>query len=120
MDAEQQEYSEEEKDVGVSCNSQECEDISQSRQVCLCALYLFTFGKGRLNPYSVFRYMSIDILSALGELSTQKALAHSVECTCNVYDNVCSAKFSKPRNLSDLTEERKNNNVGSFLLIRTA
>ena len=43
MDAEQEEYSEEEKDIGVSCNSQECEDIGQSRQVCLCALYLFTF-----------------------------------------------------------------------------
>ena len=43
MEAEQEEYSEQEKNVGVSSNSQECGDIGQSIQVRLCALYLFAF-----------------------------------------------------------------------------
>ena len=47
MDAEQEEYSEEEKNGGVSCNSEECEDIGQKTMVYLCFLLLL-FRKGRL------------------------------------------------------------------------
>ena len=45
MDAEQEEYSEEEKNVGVSCNSEECQDIEQKTMVCLCFLLFFSPGK---------------------------------------------------------------------------
>ena len=50
MDAEQEEYSEEEKDVGVSCNSEECQDIEQKTTVCLCFLLFYSSEKvARLN-----------------------------------------------------------------------
>ena len=45
MDAEQEEYSEEEKDVGVSCNSEECQDIEQKTTVCLCFLLFYSSEK---------------------------------------------------------------------------
>ena len=51
MDAEQEEYSEEEKDVGVSCNSEECQDIEQKTMVCLCFLLFYSSEKvARLIP----------------------------------------------------------------------
>ena len=45
MDAEQEEYSEEEKNIEVSCNSEECHDIGQKTMVCLCFLLFFSPGK---------------------------------------------------------------------------
>ena len=52
MDAEQEEYSEEEKDVGVSCNSEECQDIEQKTMVCLCFLLFYSTEKlARLTPF---------------------------------------------------------------------
>ena len=45
MDAEQEEYSEEEKNADVSCNSEECQDIGQKTMVCLCFLLFFSPGK---------------------------------------------------------------------------
>ena len=45
MDAEQEEYFEEEKDVGVSCNSEECQDIAQKTMVCLCFLLFYSKEK---------------------------------------------------------------------------
>ena len=52
MDAVQEEYSEEEKNVDVSCNSEECQDIGQKTIVCLCFLLFFSPGKvGRLTPF---------------------------------------------------------------------
>ena len=45
MDAEQEEYSEEEKNADVSCNTQECQDIGQKTMVCLCFLLFFSPGK---------------------------------------------------------------------------
>ena len=52
MDAEQEEYSEEEKNVDVSCNSEECQDIGQKTMVCLCFLLFFSPGKvARLTPF---------------------------------------------------------------------
>ena len=45
MDAEQEEYSEEEKNVDVSCNCEECQDIGQKTMVCLCFLLFFSPGK---------------------------------------------------------------------------
>ena len=45
MDAEQEEYSEEEKNIDVSCNSEECHDIGQKTMVCLCFLLFFSPGK---------------------------------------------------------------------------
>ena len=45
MDAEQEEYSEEKKNVGVSCNSEECQDIEQKTMVCLCFLLFFSSEK---------------------------------------------------------------------------
>ena len=51
MDAEQEEYSEGEKDVGVSCNSEECQDIEQKTTVCLCFLLFYSSEKvARLTP----------------------------------------------------------------------
>ena len=51
MDAEQKEYSEEEKDVGVSCNPEECQDIAQKTTVCLCFLLFYSTEKvARLTP----------------------------------------------------------------------
>ena len=51
MDAEQEEYSEEEKDVGVSCNSEECQDIARKTMVCLCFLLFYSTEKlARLTP----------------------------------------------------------------------
>ena len=51
MDAEQEEYSEEEKDVGASCNSKECQDIEQKTTVCLCFLLFYSTEKvARLTP----------------------------------------------------------------------
>ena len=51
MDAEQEEYFEEEKDVGVSCNSEECQDITQKTMVCLCFLLFYSTEKfARLTP----------------------------------------------------------------------
>ena len=51
MDAEQEEYSEEEKDVGVSCNPEECQDIAQKTTVCLCFLLFYSTKKvARLTP----------------------------------------------------------------------
>ena len=51
MDAEQEEYSEDEKDVGVSCNSEECQDIAQKTMVCLCFLLFYSTEKlARLTP----------------------------------------------------------------------
>ena len=51
MDAEQEEYSEEEKNVGVSCNSEECQDIGQKTMVCLCFLLFYSSEKvARLTP----------------------------------------------------------------------
>ena len=51
MDAEQEVYSEEEKNVGVSCNSEECQDIGQKTMVCLCFLLFFSSEKlARLTP----------------------------------------------------------------------
>ena len=51
MDAEQEEYSEEENDVGVSCNSEECQDIEQKTMVCLCFLLFYSSEKvARLTP----------------------------------------------------------------------
>ena len=38
MDAEQEEYSEDENNVGVSWDSEECQDIGQKTMVCLCFL----------------------------------------------------------------------------------
>ena len=52
MDAEQEEYSEEEKNIDVSCNSEECHDIGQKIRVCLCFLLFFSPGKvARLTPF---------------------------------------------------------------------
>ena len=52
MDAEQEEYSEEEKNVDVSCNSEECQDIGQKTMVCLCFLLFNSPGKvARLTPF---------------------------------------------------------------------
>ena len=52
MDAEQEEYSEEEKNVDVSCNCEECQDIGQKTMVCLCFLLFFSPGKvARLTPF---------------------------------------------------------------------
>ena len=46
MDAEQEEYSEEENNVGVSCNSEECQDIGQKTMVCLFfSTFLLTIQK---------------------------------------------------------------------------
>ena len=42
MEAEQEEYSEEEKNVGVSCNSGECQDIGQKTMVCLFFLLFYS------------------------------------------------------------------------------
>ena len=51
MDAEQEEYSEEEKNVDVSCNSEECQDIEQKTTVCLCFLVFYSSEKvARLTP----------------------------------------------------------------------
>ena len=51
MDAEQKEYSEEEKNVGVSCNPEECQDIAQKTTVCLCFLLFYSTEKvARLTP----------------------------------------------------------------------
>ena len=51
MDVEQEEYSEEEKNVGVSCNSEECQDIGQKTMVCLFFLLLYYSEKvARLTP----------------------------------------------------------------------
>ena len=51
MDAEQEEYSKEEKDVEVSCNSEECQDIEQKTTVCLCFLLFYSSEKvARLTP----------------------------------------------------------------------
>ena len=51
MDEEQEEYFEEEKDVGVSCNSEECQDIAQKTMVCLCFLLFYSTEKlARLTP----------------------------------------------------------------------
>ena len=41
MDAEPEEYSEQEKNVGVSCNSEECEDIGQKTMVYLFFLLFY-------------------------------------------------------------------------------
>ena len=52
MDAEQEDYSEEEKNLDVSCNSEECHDIGQKTMVCLCFLIFFSPGKvARLTPF---------------------------------------------------------------------
>ena len=52
MDAEQEEYFEEEKNVDVSCNSEECQDIGKKTMVCLCFLLFFSPGKvARLTPF---------------------------------------------------------------------
>ena len=45
MDTEQAEYSEEEKNVGVSCNSEECRDIGQKKMVCPCFLLFYSSEK---------------------------------------------------------------------------
>ena len=45
MDAEQEKYSEDQKNVGVSCNSEECQDIEQKTMVCLCFLLLYSSEK---------------------------------------------------------------------------
>ena len=45
MDAEQEEYSEEEKNIGVSCNSEEYQDIEQKTMVCLCFLTFYSSEK---------------------------------------------------------------------------
>ena len=51
MDAEQEEYFEEENNVGFSCNSEECQDIGQKTMVCLCFLLFFSSEKvARLTP----------------------------------------------------------------------
>ena len=51
MDAEQEEYSEEENNVDVSCNSEECQDIGQKTMVCLCFLLFFSSEKlARFTP----------------------------------------------------------------------
>ena len=51
MDAEQEEYSEEENNVGVSFNSEECQDIGRKTMVCLCFLLFFSSEKlARLTP----------------------------------------------------------------------
>ena len=51
MDAEQEEYSEVKKNVGVSCNSEECQDIGQKTMVCLSFLLFFSSEKvARLTP----------------------------------------------------------------------
>ena len=55
MDAEQEEYFEEEKDVGVSYNSEECQDIEQKTTVCLCFLLFYSSEKvARLTPFFWF------------------------------------------------------------------
>ena len=55
MDAEQEKYSEEEKDVGVSCNSEECQDIEQKTTVCLCFLLFYSSEKvAGLTPFFWF------------------------------------------------------------------
>ena len=46
MDAEQEEYSEEENNVGVSCNSEGCQDIGQKTMVCLFFSTFLLFRKG--------------------------------------------------------------------------
>ena len=51
MDVEQEEYSEDEKNVGVSCNSEECQDIGQKTMVCLSFLLFYYSEKvARLTP----------------------------------------------------------------------
>ena len=51
MDAEQEEYSEEENNVGVSCNSEECQDIGQKTMVCLFfPLFYYSEKVARLTP----------------------------------------------------------------------
>ena len=50
MDAEQEECSEEDKNVGDSCNSKECHDIGQNTMVCLFFFAFLLFKKGRLTP----------------------------------------------------------------------
>ena len=51
MDAEQEEYSEEENNVGVSCNSEECQDIGQKTMVCLFfPLFYYSEKVAKLTP----------------------------------------------------------------------
>ena len=51
MDAEQEEYSEEEINVGVSCNSEECQDIGQKTMVCLFfPLFYYSEKVAKLTP----------------------------------------------------------------------
>ena len=42
---EQEEYSEEDKNVGISCNSEECHDIGQKTMVCLFFLLFYSSKK---------------------------------------------------------------------------
>ena len=42
---EQKEYSEEEKNVGISCNSEQCHDIGQKTMVCLFFLLFYSSKK---------------------------------------------------------------------------
>ena len=45
MDAEEEEYSEEDKNVGISCNSKECHDIGQNTMVCVFFLLFYSSKK---------------------------------------------------------------------------
>ena len=51
MDAEQEEYFDEENNVGVSCSSEECQDIGQKTMVCLFfPLFYYSEKVAKLTP----------------------------------------------------------------------